>query len=279
MRIEVPNTLYDGIRSIFAPLAFCTEVPSILDGNTKGVVYTNSYEAPTAAVMWDGLIGVFVAGIAHDEAFNQDVGLWLAEHPVATARSLGIPGLALAFTPGSWQTELPRLLSPLEASLDPRFHFSHPGSHVATQDPGAPYRIVRTSPALMARTDIDGIAEVDGWLTPYWHTRNDFFDRGLGYVALADGRQVVSHCVAVFASGDRLEFGTATHPDHRGRGLSTAVAAACVSEALRRGLEPVWHCWQDNAESAAVARKVGFRLVREYEVYRCHVPLTSGGTS
>ncbi|MEV4612743.1 GNAT family N-acetyltransferase [Kitasatospora sp. NPDC049258] len=67
-----------------------------------------------------------------------------------------------------------------------------------------------------------------------------------------------------------LEIGYWVHIDHTGRGLATAAARALTEAALALpGIERVEiHCDQANAASAAVPRKLGYRLdrVRDAEI-------------
>jgi RimJ/RimL family protein N-acetyltransferase len=90
---------------------------------------------------------------------------------------------------------------------------------------------------------------------------------GLGFCLLKGG-EIVSWCLSVYASGAQIELGLATDPDHRGRGYATLTAAACLEYCTGNGLEPHWHCWEDNLPSIRVAEKVGFERPVHYLVYR-----------
>jgi RimJ/RimL family protein N-acetyltransferase len=67
----------------------------------------------------------------------------------------------------------------------------------------------------------------------------------------------------VAAAGYRTWLGRAAHisvlvaPDHRGRGLATAVASAAVTDAIHNGLLPQWRARIEY--SRRVARTLGFR--------------------
>jgi RimJ/RimL family protein N-acetyltransferase len=85
----------------------------------------------------------------------------------------------------------------------------------------------------------------------------DFERGGFGYGAVTS-QAIASWCLTVFAAGDAYELGLATAPEHRGRGLATAVAAACISECLSRSATPHWQCEEANPASMRIAEKVGF---------------------
>jgi RimJ/RimL family protein N-acetyltransferase len=51
------------------------------------------------------------------------------------------------------------------------------------------------------------------------------------------------------------------------RGYATLTASAFVEHAAGLGITPYWDSWKANLPSVAVARKVGFRLLTEYNVF------------
>lgn len=65
-----------------------------------------------------------------------------------------------------------------------------------------------------------------------------------------------------FALSDRYaDIGVATHPEWRGQGFGTNVAA-CVAAAVQRdGRTPVWSCGATNLASMAIAARLGFEEV------------------
>ncbi|MBV9357528.1 MAG: GNAT family N-acetyltransferase [Chloroflexi bacterium] len=79
--------------------------------------------------------------------------------------------------------------------------------------------------------------------------------------AFAEGQLVAVACS--FHIGDHFEdLGVVTEAAYRGRGLSTACAAALCHDIERRGRRPSWSTSLDNVASQRVARKLGFRVDR-----------------
>ena len=64
-----------------------------------------------------------------------------------------------------------------------------------------------------------------------------------------------------------------TEASHRGRGLATACAAALVADIRHRGRQPSWTTSPDNVGSLGVARRLGFRHVRDDVLYAVGVPI------
>ena len=101
---------------------------------------------------------------------------------------------------------------------------------------------------------------------------------GSGYaVAAFDGDRAVSVACAFFVGRRFEDIGVVTDPGHRGRGLSTACAAAVVTAARARGHRPSWTTSPDNLASRAVAAHLGFVPAREDVLYAVGTPVPTPG--
>lgn len=88
-----------------------------------------------------------------------------------------------------------------------------------------------------------------------------------------DGGRLVS-VAAPFYLGEHYEdLGVVTEQPFRRRGLSTACAAAVVTDTLARGRCVSWTTSPDNQGSLGVAARLGFRLVREDVLYLVRTPV------
>lgn len=102
-----------------------------------------------------------------------------------------------------------------------------------------------------------------GSVVPAEFSRNarDFLDHVGGWRAESNGFRGALAFTS-FRLGDEPEIGIETHPDARGRGLATAVAARMIEHLSEHGITPVWSCRESDHASVALARKLGFRPVR-----------------
>jgi GNAT superfamily N-acetyltransferase len=90
----------------------------------------------------------------------------------------------------------------------------------------------------------------------------DFFARGVGFCALADGRMVCGATSAFVCEG-AIEIQINTIKAYRGLGLATAVGAALLVHCLEHGIEPHWDAGVPDSER--VAEKLGYVPNSAYE--------------
>lgn len=92
----------------------------------------------------------------------------------------------------------------------------------------------------------------------------DAWERGwLGYCLLCADEVVCEATAGPPAIGLR-EPGVFTHEAHRGKGYATLTVAHLVHEVEALGQRTYWNCSKQNVASAAVARKMGYRIEKEY---------------
>jgi GNAT superfamily N-acetyltransferase len=83
-----------------------------------------------------------------------------------------------------------------------------------------------------------------------------------GHVAgVIEDESLVSLALTFAISDLHADIGVATHPDRRGRGYGTNVAARVATAVLSGGRTPVWSCGGTNLPSMAIARRLGFEEV------------------
>jgi GNAT superfamily N-acetyltransferase len=124
--------------------------------------------------------------------------------------------------------------------------------------------------------DVAALADLHpriAWIHETWGGAAGLAASGLARAAFIDGRPV-SVAVPFFLGERHEDIGVVTDPGYRGRGLSTACAAAVVADIRSRGRRPTWTTSPDNAGSLAVAARLGFVRVREdvLHVVRTTVP-------
>jgi RimJ/RimL family protein N-acetyltransferase len=192
----------------------------------------------------------------------------LRDEILSDACSRWIPALTLVVDRPGWPERFADLLPGREIRPIWRRAYHFLGN---AHDPEAVlpsgYVLRRMNAALLEDDQLANAGEARGWVLSFWRSLADFERGGFGYGAVTS-QAIASWCLTVFASGDAYELGLATAPEHRGRGLATAVAAACISECLSRGATSHWQCEEANPASMTVAEKVGFGRPARYMAYQ-----------
>jgi len=114
------------------------------------------------------------------------------------------------------------------------------------------------------------------WIGETWDGAAGLAASGRAWAAF-DGDVPVSVACVFFVGRQHEDIGVVTDPAFRGRGLSTACAAAVAADIRARGHRPTWATSPDNLASRAVAARLGFTHVRDDVLYAVHTPIPSDG--
>lgn len=98
------------------------------------------------------------------------------------------------------------------------------------------------------------------WL---YKTDSAYLEQSIGFVLL-DGEQILSEAHAFFWGDTIVEIGVITADGHCGLGYASVVSARLIRACEERGYSTYWGCSADNPASIAVARKLGYRVEKNY---------------
>lgn len=93
---------------------------------------------------------------------------------------------------------------------------------------------------------------------------DDFVQRGIGYCVRA-GAKLIGAAYSSLVCSRGIEVSLFVEPDHRCKGMATALARQLLRYCLERGMEPHWDA--ANLESCALAEKLGYRPAGTYTAY------------
>ncbi|OGN94014.1 MAG: hypothetical protein A2Y88_14870 [Chloroflexi bacterium RBG_13_48_10] len=99
----------------------------------------------------------------------------------------------------------------------------------------------------------------------YCGSLENFLRNGLG-MCLMHGEQITVETYASALGSPYAEIGAITHEPFRGRDFATIAVAYLIEALEQRGYRAYWSCDIDNPASAKVARKLGFKVERRYEI-------------
>jgi GNAT superfamily N-acetyltransferase len=235
---------------------------SLQAGHTLGHLWVLPQDlAHPLLLLWDKGNNVFY--LAGEEATASGLAQCRALlTPVVRPQALadGAPQFRARALAASLDGVLPRLFAPVVLQEYPVLFsvYDAPTPPRAIPPPALP--AVAILPLTRQRLRESGLthsAEVRAEIRGMWPTEEQFFTHGFGTLAILQDT-IVGWCTAEYVGPQRCGLGIATQPAYQRRGVATALAAAFVGEALRRGLTPCWECGRTNGASVRVAEKVGF---------------------
>jgi RimJ/RimL family protein N-acetyltransferase len=152
----------------------------------------------------------------------------------------------------------------------PRVVLSLQGPGRPVPEPAGAFPVRRLGPADAG--SLARLGEETAWIADSWGGPEGLAAGGTAWGAFA-GRRLVAVACPFFVGAVYEDVGVATEPGFRGRGLSTACAAAVCRDVRRRGRTPGWTTSPGNAASLRVAAKLGFALERRDRLLVADVPV------
>ena len=119
------------------------------------------------------------------------------------------------------------------------------------------------------RIDDSNYDRIQGRIIPTfsWTGKEQFLDKGFGYVAL-DEEKVIAVAFSAAVSSEEVDIGVETDENYRHKGLAKALADRMCREVLSIGKKPVWAHAVANEGSKYTALAVGFEEERVNTVIR-----------
>ena len=99
----------------------------------------------------------------------------------------------------------------------------------------------------------------------YCGSADSFLANGLGLCLMQGNEIIVEAYVSSFGLVS-AEIGAVTHEAYRGRGFAPIACAYLIEACEQRGYRAYWSCDADNPASIRVARKLGFRQEKAYQI-------------
>lgn len=253
--IEIPDTDRQEIERLL-PTSLPTRPRAIavLDGVLAGAVWTDGSAHPGWAVVIESADGTVYAG--------GDVGSGAIARVFAEARTKS----------GDLIVGFREPLDPLRRALPPDPYYA--GEAIDFTDRMPP----EGEPRMEASALPPGfsLSMVDAALLPSLEWGDDtlhafgsaraWTERGIGSCVLDASGGVVAHSLAGPRVRGWMEMGVWTHEAHRRRGLGTLVSARTARACEASGARVWWNANADNAASITIARRLGFRRERRYEL-------------
>ena len=99
----------------------------------------------------------------------------------------------------------------------------------------------------------------------YCGSLDNFLLNGLGFCMMQGDDIIVEAYVSSFGE-TKAEIGAITQEAYRGHGYAPITCAYLIEACEQRGYQAYWSCDTDNLASVRVARKLGFRQEKAYQI-------------
>jgi RimJ/RimL family protein N-acetyltransferase len=245
-------------RPLFAPYLRDPLLYAALEGRTKGRVFADDPANPKICFAWTHSECAYLLGKEGNEQLNSFLRQLLVKEIIPATKAAGRDFLSLFPFPNSIATELERSLQdllPLQTPVSTySFNAESFSAHRAKSDTLPSGFRLKTIDAEILRAP--GNAYLAEEIAFYWGSIDDF-SQGLGHCVLHD-EDMASWCYveAVGAASQTVDVWTA--PQHRRKGLGTAVASAFIARCLSEGHTPFWLNDKANLASRKLAERLGF---------------------
>jgi len=260
---ELNESDYGKVRPLFLPLEFQLSIFAVLDGINPGRCFVDNVCDPSTAFLFSPE-GCYLAGEPNPEfisALNKAIS-----NQIIIDENWQM--LAFVLASDEWNKCLIDVCRPRIPIIIPRRHYicREPTLEWQVLVPDG-FAISRITSELLNRSGLKIPDHVHSWIKCNWDSASYFLENGFGFVSLHND-EVTSWCIADCVTGSCCEVGIHTAIDYRRLGLATVTAAATADYALSNGFSMVgWHCDDSNRGSSSTAKKVGFKMERNYTAY------------
>ena len=256
---------FDKALPLFEGLRYNLVIKSVITGNTPGEIYVDNKDKPKTALLWNKMGTIMLEGEV-SAGLAEEIHQVIEVEWIPTAKRKGVPEMNLYYHPASLKNTVKnKVLASKEVEKAERYFFILNKLNSHRRDFASKYSLRKIDEKLMEKNYTNS-ESVLGWISSFWHTYKDFYEKGIGFCVL-DEDIIASWCLSVYVSGKEYEFGIATAPEYRNKGLGKLTASACIEKCLNNNWIPYWHCNASNKPSVAVAKGVGFEIEKDYQVF------------
>jgi hypothetical protein len=240
-------------------------VTAILAGDAAGRVYVDDTLNPRLALVSPHWGRLYLLGRAGAGAASEIREL-LREVVAPAACVAGASVFTLAYPP-DWEAYVSQVLEGKRAVQAERQYYRWAGDVVPRTALPTGFAFLPADANLLAGDRIADLQLLRDEMASERASVNDFLARSFGLAAVYES-QLAGWCLSEYNCGTRCEVGIAALELFQRRGLATAMGRAFLNLARTSGIREVgWHCWKQNAASAATALRIGLEHVADTPVY------------
>lgn len=241
---------------------------AIFEGNNRAKIFVDDIETPKTALVWAINCMFYFIGDSENPNFNKYLIDTLNE--VITPESLEMGADAFVCTllhEEGWKERVEMYFADRKIEIGYRQEFSFDKElYYKRHHKEIPsYGCIKKIDLELIMSDHKGLLRDD--ICEFWYSVQDFIVKGVGFCLLVDD-QVVSSCFSCYSSMKGLDININTYDDiNRNKGYAELTAVAFIDYCIDNNLLFYWETYDNNAESIALAEKLGFEKSRKYLCY------------
>lgn len=261
---KLPENRYNKVKNIFKKLSFNLAVRSIIDKNTRGQIYVDKTDEPETALIWNEMTELFVSGKISDEVIKKITNL-INQKIIHEANERYIPGFNIYYPSIEWKNKLDNIFIKNKVRKIKREYYEFNNEIYDWEKRKDDNLDLREINCDLLNSNYKNIEKLNGWVKSFWINGKAFEEKGTGYCLLKND-QIVSWCFSVYVKDKDYELAVATVKENQKKGYAKLVAARTVSRCIEENLNPQWHCNSQNTPSKKIAKDIGFKNIRDYEI-------------
>ncbi|QOR35950.1 GNAT family N-acetyltransferase [Clostridium sp. 'deep sea'] len=251
---------YNKVKPLFKNIKHSIPIVfSLLEGNSKGVIYVDNINKPQTAFIYLTDCFCYIVGNHLNTKFNEQLKDFI--HNTYLPHLNNNELIIFTFNK-AWDLQLSCVLSDLKSIKIKRVVYDFDVSlfSKSTIDCQLP------SDFCVKKYNGDNIKNLKLPVLSSWLSTEKFLQNGLA-VFISYKTEIIAYCYSVYAGNNNVEIDIFTKEQHRGKGYATYLAKYFINECLKKGLRPNWSCWPEKKSSMKIAVKLGFTNKQELPVH------------
>lgn len=266
MIYRLPESNYERVRGIFEDWQYNVRVISVIEQNTKGIIWVDSTENPRTAFVWSYYDMFTLGGCARNEGFNSELESHVDKHIIPKAKTIGLNFIAVQPYPlKEWEHIIHDLfkMRSLNTNYEYQFTFNREGylNSPALEVPSG-MSLLRIDESLLECSNT-----LRSKIRETWASVEKFLEKGIGF-CLVCADEIICSCISRHVGGREHNIAITTYQQrYRNKGFATLTARAFIDCCLSSDGIPVWKADEHNSPSVRVAEKVHFEKIEGYPDY------------
>ncbi|WP_289137422.1 GNAT family N-acetyltransferase [uncultured Brevibacillus sp.] len=260
---ELPKAHFYKVKNLIQDGHPYPEVLSVIEGNHPGWIFADDLEIPRTALIWSqGIGGFYLIGDPDNPIFIDELDRYITEQIVPRMKAFKMNYFEVSGHHRNWNMKA--IFPSRELQQWEQLVFSSGSLKAVTLNEADDRFKTLSLRSREWRTQSFSNREfVEQHIDSFWKTREDFLEKGYGYIAL-EGEQITGVCYSSFVTTDTHAIGIETLGNYQKQGVGFQLARLVAKEISYNGYSVYWDCSLDNEASRKLANRLGLQQVYRY---------------